>query len=295
MKELETLSIGTGPLPAEGKYRRNKAFQKQTHMAAFLSCAVLLKVNSRRRDRKIGTAVRRLRNNLGTNKVIAVCVLAWGCMPTSGLGLLHAQQTADLPFKPTHDTSTKNISLPNVPSNNASVPSPHTLTFAERLKIYERSFTNPESLIGPALGAGIGQADNTPPEWGQGGAGYGRRFASGYGRSVIGRTIGFGVAAVDHEDPRFVPSNKSGLWRRTRHAVVGTFVSRTNSGGTMPAYSRFAGVYGAAFIGNAWEPPSQDHIHKALERGSTALLSSVGWRVLAEFWPDIRKAFHHKK
>ena len=116
---------------------------------------------------------------------------------------------------------------------------------------------------------------------------------SGYGRSVIGRTIGFGVAAVDHEDPRFVPSNEKGIWRRTRHAVVGTFVSRTGSGGTMPAYSRFAGVYGAGFIANAWEPPSQDHVHEALEPGSTALLSSVGWHVFEEFWPDIRNVFHH--
>ena len=76
-------------------------------------------------------------------------------------------------------------------------------------------------------------------------------------------------------------------------AVIGTFVSRTPSGGTMPAISRFAGAYSAAFISNAWEPRSQNSTADALERGSTALLSSVGWHVFEEFWPDIKKALHH--
>jgi hypothetical protein len=57
----------------------------------------------------------------------------------------------------------------------------------------------------------------------------------------------------------------------------------------MPAFSRFAGVYGAAFIANAWEPPSQADAGHALQRGSTALASSVGWHIVEEFWPDIRR------
>jgi hypothetical protein len=61
----------------------------------------------------------------------------------------------------------------------------------------------------------------------------------------------------------------------------------------MPAFSRFAGAYGAGFIADAWEPRSQNDASHALERGSTALLSSVGWHIFEEFWPDIRGAFHH--
>src|ERR1700730_525700 len=52
---------------------------------------------------------------------------------------------------------------------------PTILTFDERIRIYRRSFTEPESLIGPALGAGIGQLHNSPREWGQGAGGFGRR------------------------------------------------------------------------------------------------------------------------
>jgi len=57
--------------------------------------------------------------------------------------------------------------------------------------------------------------------------GFGRRVASNYGRSAIGDSIGFGIAALDGENTRFVPSNENGIWRRTLHAVTGTFVLST--------------------------------------------------------------------
>jgi hypothetical protein len=212
---------------------------------------------------------------------------------------LYAQQSAEQSFDSTSaQTSAGQTAGGDVPaaptpqSPTNSVVIPATLTFGERLRIYEHSFVTPESLIGPALGAAVGQAKNTPPEWGQGASGYGTRLGSAYGRSVIARTVALGVATVDREDSRFQPSHETGVWRRTKHAVVGTFVSRTPSGGQMPAISRLVGVYSAAFIANAWEPPSQDSSTKAWERGSTALASSVGWHVFEEFWPDIRDALH---
>jgi hypothetical protein len=91
-----------------------------------------------------------------------------------------------------------------------------------------------------------------------------------------------------------MPSNEKGIWRRGWHATTRTFVSLSPAGGNMPAFSRFAGVYGAAFIANSWEPPSQADAAHALQRGSTALLSSVGWHILEEFWPDIRKKVFHR-
>jgi hypothetical protein len=242
---------------------------------------------------------KRVNRNAAVNKVIPVSVILL-CWLIFSLGFeLRAQESVDLPSKPEATAATiaqdnSTFSGPTDAANiDAPVVSPQSLTFSDRVKIYERSFVQPEALIGPAVGAGIGQWRDTPPEWGQGAGAYGTRFASGFGRSVISRTIAFGVAAADREDSRFFPSNETGIWRRTRHAIVGTFVSRTPTGGSMPAFSRFASVYSAGFIANAWEPRSQDDAAHALERGSTALLSSMGWRIFEEFWPDIRNALHH--
>jgi hypothetical protein len=240
--------------------------------------------------------MRQLRHNPKPNKVIAVCVLMWGfILFIQGRGSLRAQQPAGAVDGAYNENEV--VSLPDAPSPNAdtSVSSLDNLTFRDRLRLYERSFTAPEHFIGPLLGAGVSQATDTPPKWGEGAAGFGRRAGSGYGRSVLGGTIALAVASIDHEDPRFVPSQDSGILRRARHAIVGTFVSSADDGGPMPAYSRLVGIYGAAFIANAWEPASQDSTIHAFERGSTALLSSVGWHLLDEFEPDIRKALHLKR
>ena len=168
------------------------------------------------------------------------------------------------------------------------------LTLGDRFHIYVHSVTSLESVFEPAFAAGISQWSNEPPEWGQGAAGYGRRFGSGYGRRFISQTIRFGFAAVDGEDPRFRPLGEGGVWHRMRHAIVGTFVSQTESGSQMPAFSRFAGIYGAAFISNVWYPESRANSTHALERGSITLASSMGWNIVREFWPDMKRAFQHK-
>jgi len=169
------------------------------------------------------------------------------------------------------------------------------MTLGERIEVYRRSILNPDSVLSPALGAALAQANNEPPEWGQGADGYGTRLASGYGRLVINRTIRFGVAALDHEDPRFTPSNERGFWRRFRSASFYYLVPYTDSGTRIPAFSRFAGAYGAAFIANAWYPESRANAGHAMMRGSTSLAAGYTWHVFREFWPDIKKAIHHSK
>lgn len=169
------------------------------------------------------------------------------------------------------------------------------LSLEERLQIYRRSMLGVDSLVNPALGAALGQANDEPPEWGQGASGFGTRLASGYGRLVIYRTLRFSIAALDHEDPRFIPSHETGFWRRFRSASVGYIFVSTDRGTRIPAYSRFAGVYGAAFIANAWYPESRANAGHALMRGSTALTAGYAWHIFREFWPDIKRAIHHPK
>lgn len=185
--------------------------------------------------------------------------------------------------------------LPEAPRAQESPIPARRLSLGDRVDLYIHSITNPDSVAGPAFGAAINQARNEPPEWGQGAEGYGVRFASSYGRMLIGRTIRFGVAAVDHEDPRFYHSDETGFWRRARFATVHYFIVRTDGGSQIPAFSRFAGVYGAAFISNEWYPASRANTSHALLRGTTALSAGLGWNVFREFWPDIKRALRKQQ
>lgn len=184
--------------------------------------------------------------------------------------------------------------VPNAPSaSRGASASVSSLTLHHRFSIYGHSLIRPYSVVGPAFGAGIGQWENEPPGWGQGAKGYAYRFGSGMARHVIAETIRFGVAAADSEDPRYHPSQESGVWNRTRNAILETFTSQTASGSRVPAYSRFVGIYGAAFIANSWYPDSRATPGYALRRGSTALGSSVGFNLFREFFPRKKlKAWH---
>jgi hypothetical protein len=170
---------------------------------------------------------------------------------------------------------------------------PARFTSKDRLRFYWHSTFTPFASVGPVAGSALTQwTTGNPPEWGQGFPGYGRRLLSGYSRQAIANTIGLGVSAVAHEDPRHYPTGEHGVWRRGLFAARQAFVSHNPSGGLMPAYSRIIGAYGAGFVSNAWYPPHSSNIHSALYRGSTALASDIIWQEFKEFWPDARRRFH---
>lgn len=205
-------------------------------------------------------------------------------------------------------TANSESALPDAPSaslsavsdessgNSAAVTPPvsvsnatdHSLTFAERGHAYARAVFSPMTIIGPAFAAGIGQAENEPPSWGGGAEAFGKRYGSAAARRVMAETVIFGFAAADGEDPRYFPSQDRRVWARTRHAIVSTFVSPTSHGVTIPAFSRFVGDYGAAFISNTWYPNNRATAGDAAVRGTWGIVGSLGVRLASEFVPFFR-------
>jgi hypothetical protein len=161
----------------------------------------------------------------------------------------------------------------------------HSYPFGERFRDYRHSTYQATTLIVVAASAVYGQMLNSPPEWGQGMKGYGIRFASGYGRFLTSRTISFGVASLDHEDPRYVRCDcpKGAIWRRLGHVFIATITSSLDGGGRTFAFSRIAGAYGGAFIADTWFPPTHSDPWHAVRLGTHALGLSFGINALHEF------------
>ena len=115
--------------------------------------------------------------------------------------------------------------------------------------------------------------------------------------SLIRRTlkngIEFGVATWRHEDTRFVASKETTLGKRLKYAVVHTFIVPTPNGREF-AYARFAGVFGKTAIMDQWDPwkSQAPHITRQLSMGTVGLLSQS---LTAEFWPEFKRKFFHKK
>ena len=63
---------------------------------------------------------------------------------------------------------------------------------SERFKRYLKSTAGPFALVRTGVSAGINQWNDSPEEWGQGMKGYGKRYASGFGRNAIQQTVTYG-------------------------------------------------------------------------------------------------------
>ena len=180
-------------------------------------------------------------------------------------------------------------------SQTPSATDPYVpISAAEKAKVFGRRIIAPSSFAKSAVTSGINQWQNEPPEWGQGMAGFGRRYGHKLANRGIENSIGFIVAAPLHQDPRYFLSGEIGLWKRTKHALGYTFMTRTDSGRRVFSVWRFAGNYGSQFVSNAWRPERQTNVPDTLLRGTVSIGYDAASNLFKEFCPDIRKRLPHR-
>ena len=158
----------------------------------------------------------------------------------------------------------------------------------------ERTF-NPNSIATSGVTAGYRQLTDSPTEWGQGGNGYSRRIASSVASSGVRAVLAFGLDSALRQDPRYFRSDSTGFWARTGHALRGTLLTRTDSGGETLSTWRLGSAYGAAFISNQWYPDRHNTVRGGLADGSVRVGFDLAKNVAAEFWPDIKRKISRRK
>jgi len=101
------------------------------------------------------------------------------------------------------------------------------------------------------------------------------------------------VPALTHQDPRYFRLGQGSKWGRTLYAVSRVFVAKMDSGRSTFNFSEWGGNSIAVAISNAYYPDTRsagENVEKlALQCGTDAFSN-----VLKEFWPDVKRHFHHK-
>ena len=168
------------------------------------------------------------------------------------------------------------------------------LTSKEKLRYMLRATYEPESIMFSLAGAGIKQARDSVPEWGQGVEGYGRRLASSFGHKIIKRNIQFGIGTLLHEDPRYFCSGSSGVWRRSFYAASRAFVSNKDGGGIRPGYSKLIAAFGGAYVSRQWHPERKRKMSEYLISTAISIGIDTAKNVFNEFWPDLKRTMRHQ-
>lgn len=186
--------------------------------------------------------------------------------------------------------------LPNfLTIENASQVPP--LSAKEKFKVVARGSFDYVEYPWYGFLAAVSQADNSEEGYGQGWAGYGKRYGAAFGDGTIENFwTGAILPSVLHQDPRFYQSGQGGFWHRTGYAMSRIFVTRTDSGGeTFNASEIFGAAIAAGISTYAYHP----HSDKTLSNTGSVWGTSVGYDtitlVVKEFWPDIRRKIRGRR
>ena len=151
-------------------------------------------------------------------------------------------------------------------------------------KNYAFDAFGPYAIVGEGVAAGINQAGNAPPEWGQGMAGYERRLGSDFGVAVAGTTTRYALAEALKEDTLYYRCDCTGFWPRLGHAVLATWTGRRGEDGhrvfSLPALiSPYAGTMTAVY---GWYP-NRFGAKDAFRMGNYGMLAYMGENISLEF------------
>jgi hypothetical protein len=177
----------------------------------------------------------------------------------------------------------------------ASAQSAEVFDWRAKLQFHAESTYAPTALMGFLAYGALLQKLDSPTEWGQGAGAYGERFGSMLGWSGIHSALAFGLDTTLHQDPRYYRAGGTGFWRRAGHAVRGTILTRTDSGGETLSTWRIGSAYGSTFLSDMWYPGRLNNAREGMICGSVTLGSGLAGNLGAEFWPDIKHALFHRK
>jgi hypothetical protein len=172
--------------------------------------------------------------------------------------------------------------------NAANVP---PLTTKEKFKVTARGLFDPFEFVLTGFVAGLNQAANSNPTYGQGMQGYGLRYGTAYGDNLIENFMASAIfPSLLHQDPRYYQLGHGGFFRRTAHAISRVFITRSDSGHTQMNFSELGGAFAAAAISTyTYHPSSERGIGNVVSVWGTQMSWDAATYVLKEFWPDLRK------
>jgi len=214
-----------------------------------------------------------------------------------------AQAPAAQPAKPADALPEKPVAqkddrlfyvLPNnlTVEDEAMVPA---LTAKAKFKLVAKNAFDP--AIFPFIGfiALVGQGSNSEPSFGQGAAGYGRRYGVAFGDSTVGSFMtGAIFPSLFRQDPRYYQLVNGGLKKRAIYSVGRIFITRADSGRRQFNSSEIVGNLVSASVSNVYHPAQDRSFANTMSEWGTGTMWDAMANLAEEFWPDIHRMIKQK-
>ena len=162
----------------------------------------------------------------------------------------------------------------------------------DKFVLFVQDTLDPLTFLASGFNAGIGQAANQDPTFGQGAAGYGKRFGANFADQASFKFFkDFAYPSIFSEDPRYYRLAHGSAGRRLLHAVEHALVAHRDTGKRMFNFSEWLGTTSAVVLSNVYHPGNQRGFAPAAQLVAYNIIEDVGFDVLREFWPEISRKF----
>ncbi len=127
----------------------------------------------------------------------------------------------------------------------------------QKFQLAYKTLINPFTNLINAGVAGLEQADNALPGYGQGTDGYLKRFGAQTADTAIATELsGALLPILFHQDPRYFYMGKGTITHRALYALATSVIARGDNGKWQPAYASILGDFSAGAISNLYYPKS---------------------------------------
>src|SRR6185312_10807918 len=165
----------------------------------------------------------------------------------------------------------------------------------EKFHLFVKSAFDPAEFALVGLQAGISQAQDEFPEYGQGAAGYGKRYGAAFADQVSsGFFSNYFYPVLFKDDPRYFRLGKGSTMHRLGYALVQEVVCHTDAGGRSFGWSNTLGALSAGGVSNLYYPENERGFALTMSRAGIAMLYGSLGGLADEFYPDIDRKFIHR-
>jgi hypothetical protein len=170
---------------------------------------------------------------------------------------------------------------------------PVPLSPGQKFHLAFRSTFDPISFIGTGFVAGYEQAADQFSGYGQGAAGYGKRYAANFADGAVAGFLGGALLPVIFkQDARYYYQGTGSVKSRTWHAVSSVVITHSDKGKLQFNYSNVLGSFASAGISNLYYPASDRHgAGLTLSNAATGLGFGAFAAIMQEF--VVRKLTPH--
>jgi hypothetical protein len=179
--------------------------------------------------------------------------------------------------------------------NVTSADQTRPMTSKEKLHLALKTTIEPAAFVRAAFKAGVYQANNVNPGFGQEASGYAKRFGASFADGATGKMLGvYFFPTIFHQEPRYFRKGQGSFKSRLGYSLTRVVITRTDAGGSAFNWSKTLSSVGSGAISNLYYPDEDRGAGQTFRNAGWSMLSEAGINVLKEFWPDIQQKLFKK-